>query len=68
MRRNSEPDATFRGLSSPKTKSDENFAHAQKTPFERQSKAIRTVFCIRPAPPHSPKYPPSNRDACARSS
>lgn len=53
---------------SPKRKATKISHTHKKTPFERQSKAIRTVFCIRPAPPHSPKYPPSNRDACARSS
>lgn len=38
----------FGGRSSPKRKATKISHTHKKTPFERQSKAIRTVFCIRP--------------------
>lgn len=62
----------FGGRVSPKRKRRKFRTRTQKSTvrmaFDCRSNGVLHQVEPMPAPPHSPKYPPSNRDACARSS
>lgn len=62
----------FGGRVSPKRKATKiSHTHTKSTvrmAFDCRSNGVLHQVEPMPAPPHSPKYPPSNRDACARSS